>query len=228
MGNTFCKSDVIEHSPIKLEAGELIQEIIPECDKFTQVGDLDKVELYNDKYNLIRTRANTLIVECNQKPDKYYDFIKIINQLINQLYECLQNKNFDNFDKLYNELSTKLDEFRIELDSTEQENTYVYQFIINNDVYDITLLMINEYRSVVKVVFDEKKYVSRIRHSVCYTNPTMSNLVITETVNNLIKVNLDNQNVKFEKNDDHIKIIMNNSISNVNTKFEYTVKCYIE
>jgi hypothetical protein len=228
MGNTFCKSDVIEHSPIKLEAGELIQEIIPECDKFTQVDDSDKVELCNDKYNLIITRANTLIVECNQKPYKYYNSIKIINEVINQLYECLQNKNFDNFDKLYNELSTKLDEFRIELDSTEQENTYVYQFIINNDVYNITLLMINEYRSVVNVVVDGKKYVSRIRHSVCYTNPTMSNLVITETVNNLIKVNLDNQNVKFEKNNDHIKIIMNNSISNVNTKFEYTVKCYIE
>jgi hypothetical protein len=228
MGNTFCKSDVTEHSPIKLEAGQLIQEIIPECDKFTQVDDLDKVGLYNDKYNLIITRSNTLIVECNQKPYKYYDSIKIINQLINQLYECLQNENFDNFDKLYNELSTELDKFRIELDSAETENTYVYQFIINNDVYDITLLMIDAYRSVVKVIVDGKKYVSRIRHAVCYTNPTMSNLVITETVNNLIKVNLDKQNVKFEKNNDHIKIIMNNSISNVNTKFEYTVKCYIE
>lgn len=229
MGNTFCKTDVIEQSPSKLEAGQLIQEIIPVCDKFTKID----IASYNDKYNLIKTRANILIAECNQKPDKYYESIKNINELLFKLSDCLQISFYKNYDDFYNELSIKLDEFRTELDKAEPENTYIYQFVDvangQQKSYYIKLLMIDEYRSVVKVVVDNKKYISRIRHSVCYTNPTMSNLVITETVNNLIKSNLDTRtNVKFEKKDDTIFIIMNNSISNVNTKFEYTIKCYSE
>lgn len=160
--------------------------------------------------------------------DSNVDNIDDIYESFDRLKECYDEMLNDEFNELANDINDKINTIKTDFDYADPQNTHIYTFGLDNDLYIITLLMINDDKTTIKIDYRNQTFVSRIQHKVTYSDSYSSNIILTETINDLIKLNLDDGNIMIEYLDNHIKITMSNNITGADLTFRYIICCMKE
>jgi hypothetical protein len=167
--------------------------------------------------------------------DSNVDNIDDIYESFDRLKECYDEMlngqspaQHDEFNELANDINDKINTIKTDFDYADPQNTHIYTFGLDNDLYIITLLMINDDKTTIKIDYRNQTFVSRIQHKVTYSDSYSSNIILTETINDLIKLNLDDGNIMIEYLDNHIKITMSNNITGADLTFRYIICCMKE
>ena len=96
----------------------------------------------------------------------------------------------------------------------------------------VTFMLFDNNKSKIVINYKNKDYTSHITDTSNYIDHSSTNYIITETINNLIKTNLDNSNIlltfAYKLGKQCISATMHNNISNVDRMFKYTINCYSE
>jgi hypothetical protein len=199
------------------------QPIMQENDQIDNNLRIKFDEVYHNMYNLDRFTNDTNDADIDDIYESFNRFKECYEELLDG-----QDQLQEEFNELANDINDKVKTIKTNFDYADPQDTHIYTFGLDNDLYIITLLMINDDKTTIKIDYRNQTFVSRIQHKVTYSDSYSGNMILTETINDLIKLNFDEGNLMLEYLNNHIKITMSNNITGADLTFRYIICCMKE